>query len=99
MNPPTEHQLAILSAYMQTGSLKDAADTLGLAVPTVKNLLSELYSRLDVGGAIEAALALGWITIPTQYQMCGWVAVCTRLRGHRGHHAGFRGHQQARAKV
>lgn len=94
---PTEHEVVVLAMYVQRGSVKEAATHLDLAESTVKNTLRNLYLKLDVGSAMEAAVALGWVTLPDRYRICGWQAVCTRLEGHRGHHGGFRGHRQARS--
>ena len=92
---PTEHQLAILAAYVDAGTLAQTAHALGLAESTIKNSLGELYSRLEVGSAMEAAVRLGWVKLPPGLGLCRWVGVCTRPAGHRGHHGGFRGYQQA----
>lgn len=92
----TEQQLVVLAAYMQTGDMKATADHLGIALQTVKNHLGAAYARLGVGGAVEAATVLGWVSIPTEYRMCGWLGTCTRIRDHRGQHGGFRGHRQGR---
>lgn len=94
--PPTEHQLTILAAYFEAGSAKAAATSLGLSPQTVKNALGDIYRKLDVCGSIEAAVKLGWIKIPMNYGLCGWIGVCTRSKDHRGHHGGFRGYHQAR---
>ena len=91
MTDPTPAQLVAFRAYVQTGSLKEAAHVLGLTVPTIKNHLAGLYARLGVNGAMEAATALGWVTLPGDGPaMCGWRGSCSRPRGHRGHHGGFR---------
>jgi len=87
----TEAQLVTLAAYVQSGSAKETATELGIALSTVKNHLSNLYGRLGVSGAMEAAAVLGWVTIPGDYRMCGWLGTCTRKAEHRGQHGGFRG--------
>jgi DNA-binding CsgD family transcriptional regulator len=91
----TEAQLVTLAAYVQSGSAKETATELGIALSTVKNHLSDLYARLGVGGAMEAAITLGWVTVPPDYRACGWVGSCTRKHDHRGQHGGFRGTHQA----
>ncbi len=93
---PTDQQLAVLAAYVRAGSVKEAGRQLGLAEQTVKNHLGAIYERLGVGGAIEAATALGWIRVPGDRRPCGWIGTCTRVSGHRGHHGGFRGIGQGR---
>jgi DNA-binding CsgD family transcriptional regulator len=91
----TEAQLVTLAAYVQSGSAKETATELGIALSTVKNHLSNLYARLGVGGAMEAATVLGWVMVPSDYAMCGWLGTCTRKADHRGQHGGFRGTGQA----
>lgn len=87
--PPSESQLAHFRAYCDCGSLKAAAVREGIAYSTLKNSLSALYSRLGVGGAIEALFALGWVVTPDAGS-CGWVGRCSRNEGHAGPHGGFR---------
>jgi hypothetical protein len=89
---PTPHQLEVLEAYILAGSQKAAANALGMALPTVKNTLSDLYTKLDVTSEMGAALVLGWVQIPKGPTACGWVGYCSRPAGHRGHHGGFRSH-------
>jgi len=95
---PTDREVEVLAAYMAAGRVKDAASALGISEQTAKNHLAELYTRLDVAGAIEAALALGWIRIPDRYAACGWIGMCTRPDGHRGHHGGWSGVGQGRGR-
>lgn len=95
-NPPTEHEIAVLAVYAQRCSVKETSLYMGLAESTVKNLLATLYRKLDVGSAMEACVAMGWVKVPERHEMCGWTGVCTRLKGHRGHHGGFRGYKQGR---
>jgi hypothetical protein len=54
--------------------------------------LHELYVRLDVGSAMEAAVKLGWVHLPEVGGpfLCGWVGYCSRPAAHRGHHGGMR---------
>ena len=65
---PTPGQLVAFRAYVETGSQKAAAHQCGIRVQTVKNHMLNLYRRLGVGGAMEAAMALGWITLPGDAQ-------------------------------
>ena len=91
MGELTPAQLNAFRAYVQTGSQKEAAHVLGIAVPTLKNNLCALYARLGVTGAMEAAAALGWVSLPGEEPApCNWSGYCSRPRGHRGRHGGFR---------
>jgi len=90
MTDPTPAQLVAFRAYVQAGSLKEAAHVLGVSVGSVKRHLTEMYARIGVSGAMEAAAALGWVTLPGETAPCGWRGSCSRPRGHRGHHGGFR---------
>lgn len=89
---PTTTQLRVLESYARLGSQKAVAHEMGIALQTVKNHMGTLYARLDVGGAVEALSALGWISGPDMSGRppCGWVAYCGRPEGHRGQHGGFR---------
>lgn len=92
MSGPTPGQLRVLEAYTRLGSQKAVAHELGIAVQTVKNHMEGLYVRLNVGGAMEAVHALGWVHAPNMAGVppCGWLAYCGRPDGHRGNHGGFR---------
>jgi hypothetical protein len=61
---PTDHQLALLAAYAETGSTGGTASALGLAERTVKNELSTLYGQLGVHGRFGALTSLGWVALP-----------------------------------
>jgi DNA-binding CsgD family transcriptional regulator len=90
-SPPTPTQLRVIRAYVRLGSYKLVAAELGISHQTVKNHLSNLYLRLDVGSSIGALERLGWIAIPgTGPTPCGWIGYCSRARRHRGHHGGMR---------
>jgi hypothetical protein len=84
--------LRVFAAYVREGSLKAAASKLGIANSTVKNQMSELYGRLDVCCAMDAAQKLGWVRIPGEehLQECKWTGYCSHPLGHRGHHGAFR---------
>ena len=89
--PLTPGQLRVLEAYTRLGSQKAVAHELGLALSTVKNHMSELYVRLNVGGAMEAVQALGWVHANVAgVPPCGWLGYCGRPDGHTGNHGGFR---------
>lgn len=88
---PTPAQAEVFRAYVETGSQKEAARRCGIALSTAKNHLSQMYDRLGVGGAMEAATVLGWVSLPgAAPKACGWVGYCSRPIAHRGHHGGMR---------
>ncbi|HEY5276950.1 MAG TPA: hypothetical protein VIK38_10555 [Coriobacteriia bacterium] len=88
---PTLRQLQVMEAYVRTGSQKAAAHECGISIQTVKNHMTGLYARVDAGGAMGALTKLGWVVLPGSGPApCGWVAYCSRARGHRGQHGGFR---------
>ena len=73
------------------------AHVLGCSTQTCKNHVSNVLRELDVDSSIGAMRKLGWVTLPGEmadvpdaYRQCGTVERCTRPRGHRGHHGGFR---------
>lgn len=87
----TPAQLRVLEAYTRLGSQKAVANELGIAVQTVKNHMTALYVRLNVGGAMEAVAALGWVHANIAgVPPCGWLGYCGRPDGHTGNHGGFR---------
>ena len=61
---PTPHELDVFAAYVRAGSMKDAARDKGLALPTVKNHVRNLYRVLGVETVTEALAMLGWLRIP-----------------------------------
>lgn len=82
----TARQADILLAYCKTGSIKQAAFYLGVGVQVVRNQLSALYAVLDVHSAIEATVALGWLSLPPDPPRCNFRSRCPFLRGHTGVH-------------
>jgi DNA-binding NarL/FixJ family response regulator len=66
---PTPRQLELLRALYRCGSAKEAGLTLGITRQTVKYHLADLYRRLGVSGAYEAAYAL-WLR--DQWGDSGW---------------------------
>ncbi len=95
---PTARQLDCIRAYCATGSQIAAAHSLGITTQTLKNHMLDLYQRLGVGGAMEAAMALGYVTLPDDdgRAICGWLGYCSRTRHHRGQHGGFRAFAEPR---
>lgn len=65
--PLTPRELDALVALAATGSRKDAARRLGLRECSVRNHLNHVYAKLGVQRAIEAYVALGWLTVPEQH--------------------------------
>ena len=61
---PTPHELDVFAAYVRAGSMKDAARETGLALPTVKNHVRNLYRVLGVETVTAALAMLGWLRIP-----------------------------------
>jgi hypothetical protein len=61
---PPGHLLGFLAAYAASGTPRAAATTFGVALSTLKNGLADLNRMLRVHRAIEACMALGWLTIP-----------------------------------
>jgi DNA-binding CsgD family transcriptional regulator len=64
--PPTSltpRQREALAAYARTGNQREAAERLGIGYQTVKNHLAAAYAALDVGGAIDAFRAMGWLVV------------------------------------
>lgn len=59
----SHRQLLALAQALQHGNA-EAGYRMGIAEQTVTNLLTRLYSRLGVFNRYEAAIALGWLTIP-----------------------------------
>jgi DNA-binding NarL/FixJ family response regulator len=59
-----KRQVATLRAYLRTGSMKRAADQLGIAESTVRQRLSDYYERTGYTNAAQAAYHLdrpeGW---------------------------------------
>jgi predicted transcriptional regulator len=86
----TPAQEAVLRLRAEGLTMKDVAARLGVSEQTVKNHSSAAYEAMDVDNIIGAMMAKGWVQIPGQAERCGYVAQCTRWKGHRGHHGGFR---------
>jgi len=61
---PSGRELEVFAAYCRCGSMRRAAEVLGVKEQTVKNHLSRLYRALEVPGNLPAAIALGWLFIP-----------------------------------
>lgn len=57
---PSPRQMEVLRAVYRLGSHKDAAAALGVTAGTMKYHLAELYRRMGVENAYEAAYAL-WL--------------------------------------
>ena len=89
MLTPAQHR--VMQAYVMGGSHAEAAHACGISLSTARGHMSDAYGRLGVTGFVAAATTLGWLAIPANGPIaCGWVGHCSRPRGHRGHHGGFR---------
>ena len=65
MPPPTDRQVEVLRAVVESGGRRHrAAKALNLSESTVREHLRQLYVRLAVGNIIEAMQVLGWIRLP-----------------------------------
>lgn len=56
---PTDREIEVLRAYLETGSTKGAAHRLGVHPQTVKNQLSNVRRRLGVANTAQAVAVLG----------------------------------------
>jgi DNA-binding CsgD family transcriptional regulator len=59
---PRQRQALVL--YLRLRSRKEAAARMGIALQTFKNHLGAAYAKLGVESAVEAAVAMGWLTLP-----------------------------------
>ena len=60
---PSPRELEALARSLR-GTRSAVAHGMGISPHTVKEHLQNLYIKLDVGTADEAAIALGWLVIP-----------------------------------
>jgi DNA-binding CsgD family transcriptional regulator len=75
---PTRRELEVL-AFMLAFGRKVTAHRLGISERTVVHHLTSLYGRLSVDNAPQAALHLGWLSIPPDH-MTADVGVHSALR-------------------
>jgi DNA-binding CsgD family transcriptional regulator len=61
---PTRRQVEVLRAYIDAGSMAEAAQRLDIAAPTVRPHLSALYKRTGCANAAQAAYLLGRADVP-----------------------------------
>lgn len=61
-------QQQALASYARTGSMKETATEMGIAVETIKHHLEGAYARLGVSGlgAFAAFRQLGWLWTPDE---------------------------------
>jgi hypothetical protein len=83
---PTPAQLAMLATYVRVGSWRAAAEAHGVCLSTAKNHSRDLYARLGVRSAMQAAVALGWVRTPDDPSTRGRV-VTTDIEAHANHRA------------
>jgi DNA-binding CsgD family transcriptional regulator len=62
--PPTARELQVFAACLRHRSQKLAGYELGISQQTVKNHCQNLYRKLDVDCASQAAEVLGWLIVP-----------------------------------
>lgn len=58
MTEPTERQLDAWDAYLETGSMRRAADRLGIHEITVRKRIAELRQVYDVRTNVQLAVAI-----------------------------------------
>lgn len=63
----TDRQLECLSASAIRHSHSEAAYFLGISEHSLKNQLSHLYARLQVGSMSEALAMVGWLKVPKEW--------------------------------
>ena len=73
---PTRHQLDVLRAYIQAGSVAAAAYELGISETTVRQHLSGLHRRMGCVNAAQAAYWLGTVAADESWH--------DRIPGHFG---------------
>jgi DNA-binding NarL/FixJ family response regulator len=64
MSTPTAREIQVLAAVFRCGGAKCAAAELGLTPQTVETHVSRVLRKLHVESRDQAAIALGWLTIP-----------------------------------
>jgi DNA-binding NarL/FixJ family response regulator len=60
---PTARELEVLAACLRLGQ-KGAAQELGISLGTIRAHSNSLYHKLGVQTREQAAIALGWLTVP-----------------------------------
>lgn len=59
---PREHE--VLVTYAEQGSIQRVAWALHISKSTVSHHMEHVYTKLDVGCALDAYRALGWLRVP-----------------------------------
>jgi DNA-binding NarL/FixJ family response regulator len=54
MPPPSPRQLDVLGAYLDHGSVKEAAEALNICPSRTRTIMSALYHRIGVRNAAQA---------------------------------------------
>lgn len=57
-------ELQTLLLYADGATIAEIADSMLVSVQTIKNNLTIIYTKLDVGGHIDAFRAMGWLQVP-----------------------------------
>jgi DNA-binding CsgD family transcriptional regulator len=60
----TPRQRQILAEMTDGSSFREVGGRLGISEPTARKIAAAAYQRLEVGGLVEAFLALGWLHRP-----------------------------------
>jgi DNA-binding CsgD family transcriptional regulator len=66
VSTPTARELEVLAACLRLGQ-KCAAVELGISTNTVRAHVTNLTRKLGVQGRDQAAIALGWLELPSLY--------------------------------
>ena len=65
MSDLSPRQIELLAYMARTGKTRaEVGEDFSISEQTVKNTLTGAYRKLRVRGAVEAYIALGWLTVP-----------------------------------
>jgi DNA-binding NarL/FixJ family response regulator len=62
--PLTPREVDVIAAYVETASMKDAGEKLGISRNTVKERLRRARRRFDVEKTLDLLRAIGWLRVP-----------------------------------
>ena len=60
----TIRQKQVLASYVRRGSFRMVGDDLGIKEQTVKNHMTGIRARLEVGSMMDVYVFLGWLVVP-----------------------------------